>query len=163
MKLRLLLVTFPTAVMLAACSQATELTDYQKGEIAAEVELLHNQSADAWSAADLDRAMPFYRDAPGYAQAMDGELTTGFAAVEEFWRSTFANVTSQTLNISDLQTAVLSPDVVLVNEVGTYTVTDTLGVTGPDVHYVYTAIWVLGDGEWKIQFAHQSSPTTENP
>lgn len=163
MKSRLLLVAFPIATMLTACQQATELTDYRRAEIAAEVELQHSQCTDAFRAADLNRALSYYRDSPGFAEVMDGELTSGYAAFEEYWRSTFANVASQTLRVSDLQTTVLAPDVVLVNEVATYTVTDTLGVTGPEVPYVYTAIWVLGDGEWKIQFAHQSSPTTENP
>ena len=51
--------------VLAACQPATtELTDQQKAEIAAEVELRHDQYWDAWRVVDRDRGMSFFRNSP---------------------------------------------------------------------------------------------------
>ncbi|NIN49579.1 MAG: hypothetical protein GTN62_05645 [Gemmatimonadales bacterium] len=56
---------------------------------------------------------------------------------------------------------VLAPDVVCVTQLGTVSVTDTAGVTGPEIAFAYTAIWVRRNGEWKVLLGHESIPAPE--
>jgi len=160
---RFVLAVFALSVFSACQPAAIELTEERKGEIAAEVELLHTQWVDAWKAADVDRGMSFFADTPELIEAVDGEVTQGFSTIAQGWRSTFASIESQRIRISDVHTVVLAPDVVCLTEDGIYVVTDTAGVVGPETPYVYTSIWVRDGGQWKIHFGHQSSPTAEDP
>lgn len=159
---RFILAAFAFTVLAACQPAANELTEEQKAEIVAEVELVHGQWVDAWKAADVERGMSFFLDAPELAEVVDGELTIGFSTIRDGWTAAFGEIASQTLTLSGLQTMVLAPDVVCATEQGTYAVTDTAGVTRPEVSYAYTAIWVRVDGEWKIHYGHQSSPTAES-
>ena len=80
---RIVLAAFALTVF-AACQPATnELTDNQKGEIAAEVELLHGQFWDAWRETDVARGMSYYRNSPDFTFTREGEPLNGFAALNE--------------------------------------------------------------------------------
>jgi heat shock protein HslJ len=147
--------------VLAACQPAsTELTDYQKHEIAAEVELLHGQFWEAWRVYD-GRGMSYYRDSPEFTFALDGQLLNGFDAVNDAVQS--SDVATQEITFNEVQITVLAPDVVCTMEQGTYTETDADGATGPETAFAFTAIWVRSDSEWKVHFAHASTPTPETP
>ena len=80
---RFVFAAFAVTVFAACQPASTELTDYQKAEIAAEVELLHGQFWDAWRAADVDRGLSYYPNTPEAAYATEGELFYGSAAVED--------------------------------------------------------------------------------
>jgi ketosteroid isomerase-like protein len=160
---RIVLAAFALTV-LAACQPATtELTDQQRGELAAEVELLHGQFWDEWRAADVHGGMSYYLNSPEFAFAMEGQLLNGFEATHDVVHEMFTNIASQTITFAESQTAVLAPNVVYVREQGVYSLTDTLGVTGPEMAFAFTANWVRSNGEWKIYFAHESAPTPETP
>ena len=160
---RFVLAAFALTV-LAACQPASiELTDYQKAEIEAEVQLLHDQFWDAWRETDVTRGMSYYFDSPNFTAALEGQLIHGFAAFEELARSAFSNVTSQSITIDESQTTVMAHNIVCVIERITYTQTDAEGVTGPEYTAAITLAWVLRDGEWKVYHFHSSSPTPENP
>jgi hypothetical protein len=151
-------------IVFSACQPAnTEMTDNQKGEIAAEVELLHGQMWDAWRAADVDRGMSYFYNSPTLTVAAEGQLTTGFDTLHDIVHPSHANTASQTITFSESQTTVLAQDIVYIMEQSMSAATDTLGVTGLESAFANTFIWVRQDGEWKIHFAHQSSPNAETP
>jgi hypothetical protein len=152
---RIVLAAFALTV-LAACQPATtELTHQQRGEIAAEVELLHGQLWDAWREVDVDRAMSYYRNSPDFVWADNGELMNGWTPIYEGLQ-TF-NAERQAITFNESKTMVLGPNVVQFVEQGTYSVTDTTGATRPEVEIAASTLWVLRDGEWKVDFIHVSN------
>ncbi len=149
--------------VLAACQPSTtELTEEQKTEIANEVNAIHAEAWDAWRAADVDRGMSYYPDSPELTYITDGQLFRGTAAVDDQSRAMFVNTASQTITITESYTDVLAPNVVCINAMHTYTVTDTAGVVGPEGVFAGTYIWVRRDGEWKMQSSHESGVRTED-
>jgi len=159
---RIVLAAFALTVLAACQSATTELTEQQKAEIAAEVELLHGQFWDAWRAADIDRGWTFYPDIPEVSYATDGELFVGLSAIEDNDRSNFAHIASQTITITESHTTVVARNVVCINELAKWTVTDTSGATTPERVFAGTYVWVLRDGEWKVQFSHESIPASDS-
>ena len=151
-------------IVLAACQPASkELTDYQKTEIAAEVELLHGQFWDAWRETDFERGMSYYLNSPEFTFTFQGRMVSGYSAFWDLFASAFTNVASQALSIDELKTTVLAADVVSVTVQGTYAPTDTAGVTAPESALAFTTVWVKRDGEWKVHVASNSEPSTVNP
>jgi hypothetical protein len=67
-------------------------------------------------------------------------------------------VASQTFTFRDSRTVVMEPNVATVTALGTWTQTDTTGVTGPSREFAWTAVWTLRDGDWKIHLVHMSYP-----
>ena len=147
-----------------ACQPATmELTDAQKAAIADTVNALHTESIDAWSAGGHHRGMADYLQTPEFTFALEGQLIHGFAALHDAADSWLANLASQTITRTESQTTVLAPNVVCIMEQGIGAKTGTAGVTGPELPFARTAIYVRHDGEWKLHFAHVSVPTPEEP
>jgi len=162
--MRRLALAVPALAFLAACQPApTDLTEEQKAEIAAEVNAINIEFFDAWRQADFDRGMSYYYDSPEFAFAYEGEVHYGYAEVEARFRPGMANVASQDITMTSSETMVLAPDVVCTMEAGTYSTTDTDGVTGPDGEFAVTSVWVRSNGEWKIHIGHESfqPPETE--
>ena len=145
----------------AACQPGnTELTEAQKADIAAQVDTINSEMWDAWRAGDFDRGAS-YLDPATLVFAYEGTMF-GFATFDEMWRSAFDNIASQTITVEDSRTTVLAPDAVCIMQAGTYTQTDTSGVTSPEESFAFTGIWVLRDGEWRLDFVHESFPTPES-
>ena len=150
--------------VLTACQPATlELTEERKAEIAAEVELLHGQFWDAWRAADVDRGLSFYDNSPELTVLRDVQLIKGFSANRDRLHAGFADISSQTITITESNTTVLAPNVVCIAGTSMISGTDTSGTSWPASPFEFTAIWALRDGEWKIRFAHGSAPTPDTP
>ncbi len=148
-------------IVLVACQPATtELTEEQKAEIAAEVDLIHGQMWDAWRDADYDRGVSYF-DTDGLQFAFEGAVYD-YSGFDAMWRPAFASVASQTFTIAETQTTVLSPDVVCIMNAGTYTVTGDDGVTTPEESFAFTGIWENREGEWKLILIHESVPTPES-
>ena len=141
----------------------TELTEEQKAEIADQVNALHTESIDAWSAGGYHRGMLHYLQTPEFTFALEGHLIHGFDALHDADDSWFANLASQTITRTESETTVLAPNVVCIMEQGIGAKADTAGVTGPDLTFARTAIYVRHSGEWKLHFAHVSVPTPEEP
>jgi ketosteroid isomerase-like protein len=157
---RFALAALSLAFLATACQPATtELTEEQKAEIATEVNAIQAEAWDAWRAADYDRGMSYF-DSENLLFAYEGAMF-GYAAADELWRPQFASIASQTITVEDSRTIVLAPNVVCIMQTGTYTVTDTAGVTTPEDSFAYTGIWMRHDGEWKVHMSHESMPTPE--
>ena len=158
---RFVFALFAVTVFVACQPASIELTDNQKGEIAAEVELLHGQMWAAWNETDLDRAMSYYRNSPDIVWADDGELMKGWTTINDMVQS--LTIESQAVTFNESKTTVLALDVVHVVDQGTYVVTSTDGATGPETTFATSILWVLRNGEWKLDFIHVSRLTPETP
>ena len=146
------------AFVFAACQPATvDLTAGERAVITDQVNARHTKMWDAFRAADFDRGIAFF-DATDLVYAYEG-VVLDYATMDELWRPAFASITSQTITFADSRTDVLAPGVVAITSSGTYAVTDTLGVTGPQAQFAVTEVWMRRDGEWKLQFVHESTPT----
>ncbi len=153
---RLMLPMLP--FVLAACEPATvELTDAERAAIADQVNARHAEMWDAFRAADFDRGVSYFHRAD-LVYAYEGVILD-YEAMDQLWRPAFASITSQTVTFADSRTDVFAPGVVSITSSGTYAVTDTLGVTGPQAQFAVTEVWMRRDGEWKLQFVHESTPT----
>lgn len=145
-------------VAVAGCRPATsELTEARKSEIIDEVSAQDAAYWDAWRAADWDRGMAFYLDSPDFVWAAGGAVTFGLDALEQL-RPRFANVASQMYAFANSKVIVMAPNTAAVTAVGAWSQTDSAGVTTPQRDFAWTAIWVLHEGEWKMQLVHMSYP-----
>ena len=160
---RFVVAVFVLTVIVACQQTTTELTDYQRGEIAAEVELVHGQFWDAWSETDFERGMSYFLDSPEFTFAFQGQMISGYSSFSDFFESAFANVASQAISIAESKTTVIAADVVSVTIQGTYAPTDTAGVSAPASAFAFTTVWAQRDGEWKVYVASNSEPTLVNP
>jgi len=147
-------------VFLAACEPVTtELTDAQNAEIAAQVNAVKADVWDAWRDWDVARVVSYYFNSPDFAWADDGQLFVGWAAFNEAVKG--GNLESQTITFNESRTTVLAADAVHSVEQGTYSVTDSDGVTGPAWKFAFSALWIHRDGEWKVHFSHISRIAAE--
>ena len=148
----------------AACQPATmELTEEQKAEIAAEVNAIHTQFWDVWKEMDVDRGMAYYYNSPELVFGMDGQVLWGWDEGMEMSQSFATTASGQVMNFAESRTTVLSADVVYITDQGTRAMIDMAGVTGPELPFAFTAVWVLRDGEWKVHGAHGSNSLPEAP
>jgi len=154
---RFVLAAFALTV-LAACQAAdTELTDYQKGEIEAEVNLELETMWDHFRQADFDRGIAYWEDSPEQLFAgTEGGILTGFAAIDAAFRPMFTTIASQELNVDETHIRVVTRDVVYAMQRGTYAATDTSGVTEPTRPFAYSYLWTRTDAGWKVSSAHMS-------
>lgn len=155
---RFVLAAFAMAV-LAACQPATtELTDEQKAEAAAEVNLVLDTFWDVWDETDYDRGIQYWEDSPeNIVVSTGGRILQGFALIDRSYRPNMASIRSQVHNVEETHIKVLKRDVVSTVHRGTVSSTDTSGVTGPTRSFVYTYLWVHTDAGWKITSTHMSS------
>jgi hypothetical protein len=139
-----------------------EMTEAERAQIEAEVNAIHAESLDAWRAVDVDRGLSFYPNIPEITYATDGDLFVGPSEVEDEARAWFADVARQTITITESHTTVLSSNIVCINQRATYTLTNNAGVTAPESFFAGTYIWVLRNGEWKMEISHESTPNSED-
>jgi len=148
----------PLLLLFAACRPGADvLTDQRKAEITTEVNALNAEYWDAWRAADWDRGMAYYVDSPDFVWAAGGAVYFGLSALQDA-KPGFASVASQTFTFRTSNTIVMAPDAATVTALGTWSQTDTAGVTGPSREFAWTAVWLLRDGEWKMHLVHMSFP-----
>ncbi len=160
--MRRLTLSVLSLAFLAACQPAaTELTEEQKAEIAAEVEAIHAASWDAWRAVDLDRALSYWHSSSEVWWAEQGQITHGYAETESHFREATGGVSRFNITISDSRTLVLAADAVALLQEGIFSVTDSAGMTSPEQPFVMSATWVRRDGEWKVLYGHESYPLPE--
>jgi len=109
-----------TLVFLAACRPATtELTEEQKAEIAAEVEAIHTENAQAWADADFDRAMSYIQNSQDMIFAFEGALMHGWETMYNAWAPLFEGVSRQEMTFTETNTVVLARDAVCIMAQGT--------------------------------------------
>lgn len=159
---RFILAAF-TLTALAACQPATnEMTEEQKAEIAAEVNLRLDMLWDELKRPDFDRLAPFFILGPEATAVNNGRFNEWSPAGDSITRATLAEWEDQVLTISETRTAVLSPDVVYTMRVGTDSITYTSGEATPTRPWAWTLVWVSRDGEWKVLHSHGSHPSPLN-
>ena len=147
-----------TMTAIVACRPAaSDLSQEQEAAVVEAVSAANAAYWDAWRAADWDRGMAFYVDSPEFVWAAGGVAYFGLDELEAA-RPGFAHVASQTFTFRSTEIFVMAADAASVTATGTWTQTDTAGVTGPTREFAWTAIWVLRDGEWKTHLAHMSYP-----
>ncbi len=157
--MRLALAALSVTFLVACQPGATELTEEQKAEVAAQVDAVRADFWDAWRDWDVDRVISYYLNSPDFVWADEGQLFTGWAALNEAVQA--GNLESQTITFNESRTTVLAADAVHVVEQGTYSVTDTDGVTGPKIAFAFSALWMHRNGEWKVHFSHLSRLAAE--
>lgn len=155
---RFVLAAFALTV-LAACQAAdTELTDYQKAEIEAEVNLELEALWDPFRQADFDRGITYWEDSPEQLFATsEGGILKGFAAIDAAFRPMFTTIASQEINVDETHFKVITRDVVYAMHRGTFSATDTSGVTEPTRPFAYSFLWARTDAGWKVSSAHMST------
>jgi len=166
-KLLFLLLGF--VIITTACQTNTELTDADKDAI---VQAVKQKSQGYWSALGQIYDEDTYSTLMKYFDENSDQMwqtepvsmilnTTSIFNKQEDWLTTFEEVISNRIStpckILEAYYSVLSNDKVLEVIVGnaSYTIKDST-IVGP-FKYVNTAIWSSIDGEWKIQFDHQST------
>jgi hypothetical protein len=148
---------------LAACQPATtELTEEQKAEIAAEVNVRLDAVWDELKQPDFDRLATFFHRTPGALSVSNGRFIEWSPARDSINRAALAEWEDQVLTISETRTVVLSPDVVYTMRVGTDSITYRSGEVIPTRPWAWTCLWVLRDGEWRIMYVHGSHPSPLN-
>jgi ketosteroid isomerase-like protein len=146
--------------ILIACGPATpELTEVQRDEIAAEVDLRQAQLWDALEAADWDRIKSYVYGSPETAWGYEGGVVFGWDAMNSTFGPAFEVVESQNAMLTESRTTVVSPNVVHVFDTGVLSGTDTAGVKGREEPFALSVLWVLREGEWKVLFGHESLAT----
>ncbi len=113
---------------------------------------------DAWREVDVDRGFAYYHDSPDFVFAVEGQLIRGFAALYEIAEAAHAGQASQVITVVESHTTVLAADVVHVMQSATGATTDSAGVIGTETAFVFSAIWMRRDGEWKMLLARESFP-----
>ena len=142
---------------IAACQPGAELTDHQKAEIAAEVNLVLDQFWDIWRQVDYDQGIAYWEESPEMTFAgTNGETVIGFETLERLYQPFFATLSSQEFNFDETHIKVLSRDAVHTMQRGTYAQTDTAGVTGPALPLAYSIVWIRTEAGWKVTAAHMS-------
>ena len=146
--------------ILGACQPATtQLTEEQKAAITDTVNVLMAEYWDAERAADYDRARGYIHDSPEMIHACPkGRLFHPFEMFDSRSRQVWVAMDRQAISIAESRITALAPHLVSVIRRGTYTVTDTSGVTLPEAAFAFTALWARQDSEWRMLQMHRSGP-----
>ena len=159
---RIVLAAFAVTVFVACQPATTELTEEQKAEIAAEVDMALDTHWDLFRQADYDRGIEYWEHSPEMAYVgVQGEIVMGFSTLDNLYRPFFATLASQEINIAERHFKTITRDAVYAMERGTLAQTDTSGVTGPTRPFAYTYLWMRTDAGWKISSAHMSDGDPE--
>jgi ketosteroid isomerase-like protein len=151
---------FASAAVVISCQPApTQLTDAERSSITERIGTLLEAFWTDWRNADYDAGMSHYLDSPETVFTGSGVLIHGYDTLHDAFRPAFAAVSSQQFDLENTDIVVLAHDAVQVSQSGTYSQTDTAGVSGPTRPFSFSTTWVLRDGEWKIIACHQSERT----
>jgi hypothetical protein len=159
---RFIFAAFSLTVLAACQPTTTELTEEQKAEIAAEVNLRSDMLWDELRQPDFDRLTTFLHQTPDAFSVSNGTFNEWSAAQASAGRATLAEWEDQVLTVSEARTVVLSPDVVYTMRVGTDSITLRSGEATPTRPWAWTNLWVRRDGEWKVMNSHGSHPSPLN-
>ena len=153
---RAIVAAFALTVLAACQPVTTELTEEQKAAIADTVSAVNAEFWSALEAAEFDRGMSYVYNSPEAVWGYAGVVDFGWDAIYARYSPMFETMASQTLTFTESRATVLTPDVVCINQIGSAIPTDTAGVVGPEENFAVLTVWVRRDGEWKVQFGHES-------
>jgi len=140
-----------------SCSEkGTELTDEQKATMISEVENLYAEVVSDLSTLDMENwSRPYSED--NFISV--NSLTNYFSNYEE-WKDSvtywFSLRESQEVEIADVNTTVLSSDLVLLTSIGYWDLTTKSGMQIKDSKTLVSLLWKKEPSGWKIIFLHES-------
>ena len=155
-------------LLVAACqAPPAEMTVGERQAIADELHQLNLQLNRLGETNDLEGMLEYWvADPSAYfvgdpASFLQGvRLLHSKAEIQEFFGPMQRARSSTNLSVLNDHVAVLSPTLAIQVLEQKYSVTDTLGNTGPEYPETATTVWVKEDGAWKMLHFHQSWSTT---
>lgn len=155
--------SFLLCALLTGCGVSVqEMTEAERTALREEVSQHFSGFWQAWSQVDPDRGWAYHDDHADYSFAYNGRSWTSRASVQAEFAPGFASTRSQTFNLGEPRVAVLSRDLVYVTWQGTHAGTGVDGTLDATRPFVFTALWVKVNGEWKVRFAHESTREPES-
>jgi len=141
------------------CERAPEhaLTAAERDAIANRVGQLFDEIPVTTNALQFDRLLSFYRDSDELTYVARGQVTRSHRAFADLMDAQFGAVVEADLRWLDSHIEVLSRDVVVATATFEFTASLTTGDIARSTG-TYTCIYVLRDGDWKIQYSAHSFP-----
>ena len=149
---------------LIACQPSTPtLTDADRQSIASEIEQIPSEWGDMATQENLDSWMArFAEDIESYFVGDPAFFVQGLRVIpttteaSEFFGA--MSETRQSTNFTTVKShvAVISHDMALQVIEQHWSITDSLGVTGPTFPLTATTLWVRQEGTWKFLHHHQT-------
>ncbi|MEM8484239.1 MAG: nuclear transport factor 2 family protein [Bacteroidota bacterium] len=144
-------------VFLSACTlRVREPSGEEKNQLTSEVLALTNEIRFAAENADADGLFRYHSDALDAAHIIDGKRFIRSQMVNNY-RSVYASVASQEINIGEPVVKVLTPDLVLVVSEGNFTTNSKSG-SSLSGGVAWTYLWQKKKDGWELLHAHQSFP-----
>jgi len=148
-------------IALAGCAAPpADGGDVDRPAVEAEITEFADAFWEAWSQGDsgLETALSCLDDHPDFAYLAQGRLWRSLPELATTFRSAFAIVQSQAIEIRETAITVLGQDLAYLVQSGTYSITDTNGVTSEDRPFVFSALLARTSNGWRIRYAHESEP-----
>jgi ketosteroid isomerase-like protein len=133
------------------------LSSEERRAVADEVGQLFNQIPEVTNALDFERLLSYYRESEELTYVARGRVTRSFAAFSDVMDAQFGGVTEANLRWLDTYVHVLSREVVVATASFEFTATLESGDTAQSAG-TYMAIYVLHDGQWRIEYTAHSFP-----
>ena len=141
------------------CQPASEqlLTPEDRDAIANRVGQLFNEIPQTTNALQFDRLLSYYRESDELTYVANGRVIRSHEAFADIMDAQFGGVVEAELRWLDIHVDVLSRDVAVATASFEFTATLEAGNTAQSAG-TYMCIYVLRDGDWKIQYSAHSFP-----
>lgn len=140
------------ALAYLGCQPAGEqpLTPAETAAIAETVADRFEEIATATNNLQFDRLLALYGEGDDLTYVARGRVTRSYTAFAELLRAQFSGVTAAKLSFWDRHVDVLSREVVVITAPYEFSASSSAGRIGGSSG-TFTCVYVLRDGEWKIQ------------
>ena len=141
------------------CQPASEqlLTPEERDAIANRVGQLFDEIPATTNSLQLDRLLSFYRESDELTYVAGGRVTRSYGAFADIMDAQFGGVVGANLHWLDTHIDVLSRDVAVATANFEFTATLAAGNEAQSSG-TYMCIYVLRDGNWRIQYSAHSFP-----
>lgn len=153
------LLPFLACVLLLVIScreQSTELTDEQKAAIIAEVEDQYADAISNQSTFDIERCFQHWSEDEFISVTLQANY---FSTLSEFIDSVtywFSLRENQEVHVVDMNTKVLSSDLVLLTSIENWDILFKSGADIKDIRLLMSRLWKKEPSGWKIIYLHES-------
>jgi hypothetical protein len=145
------------SVMSFSCQPEQVLSPEDRRAVAEEVGQLFNQIPEVTNALDFEQLLSHYRESEELTYVAGGRVTRSFAAFSDIMDAQFGGVTEANLRWLDTYVDVLSREVVVATANFEFNARLESGDTAQSAG-TYMAIYVLHDGQWRIEYTAHSFP-----
>ncbi len=157
------LYAIPLVAAVVACQAGPRtLSDAQRAAVADTVEGLTDSLFAAAGRADFDALAAYFHNTTDLTWAYQAQTWESWATVDSVFRPSFAELSHQNIDVAKTVTTVLAPDIAYVLLEGSYTATDTAGVTSSPIRYAWGGVWVRRNGEWKVLAGFESDQPADS-